>query len=202
MKFTVAAIEAYRLGKRTICHSTSSSHGSPTMEDDEVDVGEVGGGAVHVEGAGVLDRLRPERHAFMHPDQVHPELLGLLEGGEGNPRIVHPPWEGLAVVIADVVELERLGAELLDLHLHQVERLLALQRVDRAPEQGAVGVTAGHLGALLPVGEPVVEEVGERQRLRHDHVGVRPLDHHLVDLVDTPLPQEVLGAEDGPRLPW
>ena len=32
MKFTVAAIDAYRFGKRTICHSTSSSHGRPTWK--------------------------------------------------------------------------------------------------------------------------------------------------------------------------
>jgi hypothetical protein len=41
-----------------------------------------------------------------------------------------------------------------------------------------------------------VEEVGERQRLSHDHVGVGALDDHVVDLVDAPLLHELLAAED------
>src|SRR3712207_7491399 len=45
-------------------------------------------------------------------------------------------------------------------------------------------------------GQAVVEEVGERQRLRGDHVGVGALDDHLVDLVHAPLAHELLARED------
>ena len=41
-----------------------------------------------------------------------------------------------------------------------------------------------------------MEEVGQRQRLRDDHVGVGALDDHLVDLVDAPLAHELLARED------
>jgi hypothetical protein len=64
---------------------------------------------------GVLDRLRAERHPLVHADQVDAKFLGLLEDGEGHLRVVHPPWERRSVVVAHVVELERLRAELADL---------------------------------------------------------------------------------------
>ena len=79
-----------------------------------------------------------------------PELLRLLEDREGDLRVVHPPRERRAVVVAHVVELERLRAELADLAFHQVERPAAFQRVHRAPEDRAVGVARGQLGAGPP----------------------------------------------------
>src|SRR4051812_29300284 len=167
----------------------------PDVEDHEVDVGEVGRRAVHVECARVLDRLRPERHALVDADQVDAELLRALEGGVGDARVVHAPRERLPVVVAHVVELERLGAVILDLAGHEVERLLALQRVHRAPEHRAVRMLLRHLRALLPRRQPVVEEVGERERLGGDHVRVGALDDHLVDLVDAPLAEELVARE-------
>src|SRR5690606_2472981 len=106
--------------------------------------------AIHVPGLGMFDRLRAERHALVHADQIHAELLRLLEDREGDLRVVHPPRVWRAVVVADVVELERPGTELADLTLHQVQRLAPLERVDRTPEDGPVGVAAGQLGTLLP----------------------------------------------------
>ena len=41
-----------------------------------------------------------------------------------------------------------------------------------------------------------MEQVGERQRLRDDHVGVGALDDHVVDLVDAPLLEELVARED------
>ena len=154
--------------------------------------GKFAAGAVHVERARVLDRLRAERHALVDADQVDAELLRALERRVGDARVVHAPRERLPVVVADVVELERLRAVVLDLAGHEVERLLALERVDRAPEDRAVRVLGGHLRALLPRREAVVEQVGERQRLGRDHVRVGALDDHLVDLVDAPLAEELL----------
>ena len=110
----------------------------PDVEDHEVEVGEVRRRPVHVERRGVLDRLRSERHALVDADQVDAELLRLLEHREGDLRVVHPPRERLAGVVADVVELERLRAVLLDLDLHEVERAPALERVHRAPEDAPV----------------------------------------------------------------
>src|SRR5580700_11756578 len=78
-KLIVAAIEAYRFGYRMSCQQVSSRNGQPDVEDHEVDVGEVGRRAVHVPGLGVLDRLRAERDALVHADQVDPEFLGFLE---------------------------------------------------------------------------------------------------------------------------
>jgi hypothetical protein len=135
------------------------------------------------------------RHALVHADQVDPELLRLLEDREGYLRVVHPPRVRLAVVVAHVVELERLRAELADLPLHQVERLAALERVDRAPEDGPVGVTAGQVRALLPRGQAVLEQVGQRQRHGHEHVGVGLLVDHLADVLHRPLAQELLGRQ-------
>jgi hypothetical protein len=54
----------------------------------------------------------------------------------------------------------------------------------------------GHLGTLLPRRQPIVEQVCERQWLRDDHVGVRTLDDHLVDLVDAPFPEELFARQD------
>src|SRR5438128_1210129 len=36
------------------------------MEDHEVDIREVGSCSVHIPGLGMFNRLRTERHAFMH----------------------------------------------------------------------------------------------------------------------------------------
>jgi hypothetical protein len=63
------------------------------VEDDEVEVGEVGRGAVHVPGLGVLDRLGPGARP-VDADEVHAQLLRLLEDRKGDPRIVHPPGKG------------------------------------------------------------------------------------------------------------
>jgi len=98
----------------------------------------------------MLDRLRAERDALVHADQVDPEFLGLLEDREPDIRIIHPPRVRLPVVVPDVAELERAGAELPDLALHQVERLAALERVHRAPEHRPVRIAAGQVGAGLP----------------------------------------------------
>src|SRR6476660_3436968 len=124
--------------------------GQANVEDDEVDVGEVGGGSVHVPGLGVFDRLRSERYALVDADQVDTQLLCVLEDWEGDTRVVHAPREQLAVVVAHVVELQRLRAELLDLTFHEIERAAAFQRVYRAPEDRAVRITRGELGAFLP----------------------------------------------------
>src|ERR687897_976685 len=122
----------------------------PNMEDDEIYIREVRRRPVHVPRLRRLNRLRPERYALMYPDQVNAKLLCLLVDGEGDLRIIHPPGEGLAVVVADVVELESLRPVLLYLHLHQVERLTAFQGVDRAPENGAIRVLLCQFYTPLP----------------------------------------------------
>ena len=136
----VAAIEAYRFGIADQLPARLVEERQPDVEDDEVEVREVGGGAVHVPGLGVLDRLRAQRDALVHADQVDAEFAGLFEDRKRDARIVHPPRVRRPVVVAHVVELERPGAELADLALHQVERLASLQRVDRAPEDCPVRV--------------------------------------------------------------
>jgi hypothetical protein len=163
--------------------------------DHEVDVGEVGRGAVHVPGLGVLDRLRAERHALVHTDQIDAQLLGLFEDREGHPRVVHPPRIGRSIVVPHVVELERAGVEFADLALHQVQRLASLERVDAAPKHRTVGVAGGQLGAFGPRREPVAVQVGQRQRHRHQHVGVGFRIDHLADVLDGPLPKEFLGRQ-------
>src|SRR6476660_4440734 len=124
--------------------------GKADVEDDEVDVGEVGGGSVHVPGLRVFDRLRSERYALVDADQVDTQLLRLLEHREGDTRGVPAPRERLAVVVAHVVDLERLRTELVELPFHEIEGAPAFQRVRRAPEDRAVRVTRGELGAFLP----------------------------------------------------
>src|SRR5262245_23681567 len=168
----------------------------PDVVDDEVDVGEVLGGPVHVPRLRVLDVLRPERDAFVHADQVDAKLLGLLEDREGDLRVVHAPREVLAVVVPDVVELERAGAELLDLALHQLEGAPALERVDRPPENGPLRAKTRELGAALPRREAVLEHVRERERHGDQHVRVRLVEHHAVDLLGGPFAQELLRGHD------
>jgi hypothetical protein len=133
--------------------------------------------------------------ALVDPDQVDAQLLGLLEDRERDLRVVHPPRERRAVVVTHVVELERLRAELLDLPLHQFDRGPALQRVDRAPEDRPLRVAGGQFRALLPRRQPVPVQVGQRQRHRDEHVGVRLVVDHPPDLVRGPVVQELLGRQ-------
>jgi hypothetical protein len=122
----------------------------PDVEDDEVEIREVGRGAVHVPGLGVFDGLRAQWHSLVDADEVDTELARLLEDRKRHPRVVHPPRVRRTVVVPDIVELERSRAELAHLAFHEVQRLAAFERVDRAPEDRAIGVTAGELCAALP----------------------------------------------------
>jgi hypothetical protein len=167
------------------------------VEDDKVDAREVRRRTVHVPGLGVLDRLRAERHPLVHPDQVHAQFLGLLKDGEGHLRVVHPPRVGRAEVITHVVELERFRAELADLPLHQIQGLAAFQRVHRSPEDGPARIAAGQVGAFLPGRQAVLEQVGQRQRHGHQHVGVGFVVDHLADVRHRPLESELAGLGPG-----
>src|SRR2546430_648548 len=44
------------------------------MEDNEVDIREVGGGSIHIPGLGMLDWLRAKWYAFMHADGVYAQF--------------------------------------------------------------------------------------------------------------------------------
>src|SRR5215208_1126814 len=110
------------------------------VEDDEVYVREIRGRPVHVPRLRRLDGLWPERDALVDPDEVDPQLLRLLVDGESDLRVVHAPGKGLAVIVADVVELERLSPVLIDLYFHILQSLAALQRIDRSPEDCTVRV--------------------------------------------------------------
>ena len=178
------------------CHSTSSSHGSPTWKMTKLRSGKLA-------AAPSMSNVRvcsigcgPSGTPLWTPIRLMPSSC-VLEHRVGDPRVVHPPWERLPVVVADVVELQADGAVVLHLVAQQVERLLAFERVDRGPEHRPVRVPGGHVRALLPRREPVVEEVGQRQRLGDDHVRVGLLDDHVVDLVDAPLAEELLARELG-----
>src|SRR3954470_20437316 len=73
-------------------------------------------------------RFTPSSWAFSNTGKA---IFGSsIRHGKGVLRAAHPQREGGAVVVADVVELERLRAELADLALHEVQRPAALQRVD------------------------------------------------------------------------
>ena len=49
--------------------------------------------------------------------------------------------------------------------------------------------------AFLPRGQAVLEQVGQRQRHGHEHVGVGLVVDHLPDVAMRPLPQELLGRQ-------
>src|SRR5579875_647133 len=51
--------------------------GQADVEDDEVDVREVGGCAIHVPGLRHFNRLRAERHALMHTYGMYAQFEGL-----------------------------------------------------------------------------------------------------------------------------
>src|SRR5579875_784429 len=147
------------------------NEGQADVKDDKVDVGEVRGSPVHVPCLCGLDGLRAERNAFVHADGLHAQFKRFLKDRVGDAGIIHAPGEGFAIVVAHIVELEGFGSVFLDLALHQVERLPTLQRVDRTPEYRAVRVLLCHCRAFLPLREAIVKEIGQRQRLRHDHIG-------------------------------
>src|SRR2546428_10724706 len=100
------------------------------MEDNKVDIREVGGGSIHIPGLGMLDGLRAKRYAFMHADGVYAQFERFFKDGEGYSRVVHTPGEWLAIIVAHIIEFEGFRAILFDLAFHQVKRLLALQRVN------------------------------------------------------------------------
>src|SRR5690348_4329631 len=97
------------------------------VEDDEVDIGEVGGSSVHIPGLGMLDGLRAKRYAFMHADGVYAQFKRFFKGGESYSWVVHTPGKWLAIIVAHIVEFEGFRAVLFDLAFHQVKRLLTLQ---------------------------------------------------------------------------
>src|SRR6266700_4976903 len=165
------------------------------VEDDEVDIREVGCRSVHIPGLGMFDGLRAKRYAFMHADGMYAQFTRFFKDGEGYSWVVHTPREWLAIIVANVVEFEGFGAVLFDLAFHQVQRLLTFQWVDRAPEDRPVGIFLCHCSTLFPLRQSIIKEVGERQRLGHDHIGTRFLEDHLGDFVDVPLAQKLFGSE-------
>src|SRR5258706_14783632 len=104
------------------------------VEDNEVDVREVGGCSIHVPGLRMFDGLRAKRHAFMHADGLHAEFEGFFKYREGDSWIVHAPGEWLAVIVAHIVEFESLSSKLFDLSFHEVQGFLTLKWIDGAPE--------------------------------------------------------------------
>src|SRR3989440_4474212 len=104
--------------------------GQANVEDDEVDIREVGGGPIHIPGLGGLNRLWAQRYAFMHAYSRHAQFKRLLKYRKSNTPIIHAPGERLAIVIAHVIELERFCSVLFDLAFHQVKCSFALQWIN------------------------------------------------------------------------
>src|SRR5438270_617853 len=101
--------------------------GQANVEDDKVDIREVGRGPIHIPGLGRLNRLWAQWYAFMHADGRHAQLKRLLKYWISDTPVIHAPGEGLAIVVAHVIELERFCSVLFDLAFHQVKSLFALQ---------------------------------------------------------------------------
>src|SRR2546425_208096 len=104
--------------------------GQANVEDDEVDIREVGGGPIHIPGLGGLNRLWAQRYAFMHANGRHAQFKRLLKYRKSNTPIIHAPGERLAIVIAHVIQLERFCSVLFDLAFHQVKCFFALQWIN------------------------------------------------------------------------
>ena len=68
-------------------------NGSPTWKITKLMSGKAAAAPSMSQVWVCLDRLRAERHALVHADQVDAQLLGLLEDGERDLRVVHPPRE-------------------------------------------------------------------------------------------------------------
>src|SRR5215208_235886 len=87
------------------------------------------------------------------------------------------------------------GPILVDLHLHLLQGLASLKRVDRAPEDRSVGVLVAQLCAALPGGEAVVKEVSEGEGHGDEHVRVGLVEDHASYLRCAPLLEELLLRE-------
>src|SRR5438874_10124567 len=78
------------------------------VEDNKIDIREVGCRSIHIPGLCMLNRLWTKRHAFMHTDSGHAQFKRLLKHRKGHPPVIHAPGERLAVVVAYVIQLEGL----------------------------------------------------------------------------------------------
>ena len=180
--------------------------------DDEVQLGEVGRGVVHV---GDVERVlvqRPDRRALVHVDVLDAELLRLLQVPVGG-RVAQLV-AARAVVPLRGVELHALGAVPLDVAAQLLQAVVAVARVEP-------GVGDEHPRVLLaerrvPLGgvEPLLVPLLEVGRLEDRHVHVPVLEdvlHQVVfgvllELVDRPvglLRAEATGRRGSTRSsPW
>src|ERR687889_322619 len=111
------------------CQQVSSRNGSPTWKITKLMSGKFAAAPSMSQVWVASIGCGPSGTPLWTPMRLTPSSCAFSKTGKATFGFAHPPGDGGAVVVADVVELERLGAELADLPLHQIDRLAALQGV-------------------------------------------------------------------------